>query len=175
MSCPSVDDSGWTRGFALYVNALRLLVRLLAGVAGVGILVMILVTCIDVVMRYLGSPLPGAYDIVNLAGTLTIACGLPYTKAVKGHVAVEFVFHKLGPRGRVIVDSLIRVLIIGLFAALTWQSLRYGLSLRAKGQVSPTLQIPEFWVAFVVSFSCAVIILITLHHMFHPGKELIKP
>jgi TRAP-type C4-dicarboxylate transport system permease small subunit len=174
MNRPDVGDSAWQRGYAVYADALRLVARGLAGVAGAAILVMIIVTCVDVVMRYCGSPLPGAYDIVNLAGTLTIACGLPYTTAVKGHVAIEFVYHKLGPRGRVVLDTLIRLLILVLFVVLAWQSLQYGFTLREKGQVSPTLKMPEFWVAYVVSLSCAVMVLITLHHLFHPGKALIK-
>ena len=38
-----------------------------------------------------------------------------------------------------------------------------------------TLQLPVFWVPYVMAFSCAVVVLVTLYHLFHPGKALLKP
>ncbi|HEY5909868.1 MAG TPA: TRAP transporter small permease subunit [Verrucomicrobiae bacterium] len=69
------------------------LVRATAGVAGVGLLIMMTVTCVDVVMRKLGHPLPGAYDLVRMAAGVTIACALPYTTAIKGHVTLWHLLH----------------------------------------------------------------------------------
>jgi len=45
------------------VNSLRKLVLVTAGIAGAGLLTMVGVTCVDVVLRKLGHPLPGAYDL----------------------------------------------------------------------------------------------------------------
>jgi preprotein translocase subunit Sec61beta len=30
-------------------------------------------------------------------------------------------------------------------------------------------------VPYVVAFACAVAVLVTLYHLFHPGKALLKP
>jgi TRAP-type C4-dicarboxylate transport system permease small subunit len=157
------------------VNTLRRLVRLSAGIAGLSMLTMMAVTCVDVVLRKLGRPLPGAYDIVKMAAAVTIACALPYTTAVKGHVAVEFFYHRLERRGRVVVDTLIRLIIMGLFSLFTWQLLRYGVSIQKSGEVSMTLRLPVFWVPYVMAFACAVVVLVTLYHLFHPGKALLDP
>jgi TRAP-type C4-dicarboxylate transport system permease small subunit len=102
------------------LKSLRRLVRLTAGIAGVGLLSMMTVTCLDVILRKMGHPLPGAYDLVKVAAALTIACALPYTTAVKGHVAVEFFYHKLGRDGRVVADTLIRLPIMAMFSLFTW-------------------------------------------------------
>jgi TRAP-type mannitol/chloroaromatic compound transport system permease small subunit len=110
----------------LLVSTLRRLVRVMAGVAGVGLLTMMTITCLDVVLRKLGHPLPGAYDLVKAAAGVTIACALPYTTAVKGHVAVEYFHHKLGRRGRVVADTLIRLPIMALFSLFTWPFIAYG-------------------------------------------------
>ena len=157
------------------VTALRRLVRLTAGVAGVGLLTMVAVTAVDVVLRKLGHPLPGAYDLVKVAAGVTIACALPYTTAVKGHVAVEYFYHRLGRRGRMVADTLIRLPIMALFSLLTWQLIGYGTRLRSSGEVSMTLQLPVFWVPYLMAFCCAQVVLVTLWHMLHPGKPLIKP
>jgi len=157
------------------VSTLRRLVLLSAGIAGVGLLTMMGVTCFDVVLRKLGHPFPGAYDIVKLAAAVTIACALPYTTAVKGHVAVEFFYHRLERRGRVVADTLIRVGIMGLFSLFTWQLVLYGASIQKSGEVSMTLRLPVFWVPYVMAFACAVVVLVTLYHLFHPGKALLNP
>jgi len=158
-----------------YTVGVRGLVYALAAGAGLGILAMMGVTCVDVVLRVFGSPLTGAYDIVKLSGALTIACALPYTTAVKGHVAIEYFFHKLSWRGRVVVDTLARLLGMALFGVLAWQSVRYGMSLRRSGQVTLTLQVPVYWVPYVIAFSCGVVVLVILHNLLHPGREMIKP
>lgn len=159
----------------VYERALRALVLLLSVIASMGVLAMMAVTCADVVLRALGSPFVGAYDIVRLAGAVTIACALPYTTAVKGHVAIEYFFLMLSRRGRVVVDTIARSLAMTLFGFLTWQSVVYGASLRRSGEVSLTLQLPVFWVPYVVAFACGVTLLVILHNMLHPGREMIKP
>jgi TRAP-type C4-dicarboxylate transport system permease small subunit len=159
----------------LCVQLLRRLVLLQAMVAGLGLMTMMLVTFVDIGLRLFRVSLTGAYDIVKIASVVTIACGLPYTTAIKGHVAVEFFYHRLGKRGRFAADTLIRLLMIVLFAALAWWFVDYGAALRRSGEVSMTLQLPVFWVPYVMAFSCGVIVFITLYHLFHPGKALLEP
>ena len=147
----------------------------LAYVACASLMVMVLVTSAEVVLRLFRLSLTGAYDIVKIAAAITIAAALPYTTAIKGHVAVEYFFHKLGRRGRIVVDALMRLGGMALFGLLAWGCVDYGNSLRAKGEVSMTLQLPMFWVPYVMAFACAQVVLVTLWHMLHPGKPLIKP
>ena len=158
-----------------YLRALRAVVLALAAVSGLAILAMIAVTCADVVFRAFGRPLTGAFDIVRVAGAVAIACALPYTTAVKGHVAIEYFFQKLNRPGRILVDTVCRLLVMGLFSVFTWQCVMYGNSLRRTGEVSLTLQIPMFWVAYVIAGACAVTVLVKIHNLLHPGREMIKP
>ena len=159
-------------GFTVFIRAL---VCALGVLSGLGILTMMLVTCLDVLLRPFRVSLTGAVDIVQVAGTITIAGALPYTTAVKGHVAIEYFFQKLSRRNRIIVDTVVRLLGMGLFALLAWESMLYGLQLRQVGRVTSTLEIPLFWVAHVVAVSCASLVLVILHNMLHPGKETIRP
>ena len=158
-----------------YHQVLRRLIGLLGMVAGAGLMAMVLVTSLDVVLRVFRISLKGAYDLVCIAGVVTVAAALPYTTASKGHVAIEYFFHKLGHRGRLVVDSLMRLVQMSLFALLAWQSVQYGNSLKHSGTVSMTLQLPVFWVPYILAASCVLVVLVTLFHLLHPGKELIKP
>ncbi len=68
-----------------------------------------------------------------------------------------------------------RLLQMALFGFLAWQSVRYGNALKQSGEVSLTLQLPVFWVPYVLAASCALVVLVTLFHLLYPGKEMIKP
>ncbi len=175
MSPGPASPTGARRGLELYHQGLRALVRFLGFLSGFGLMVMVGVTTADVVMRVFRLSLKGTYDIVCIASALTVAAALPYTTAIKGHVAIEYFFHKLGRRGRVTVDALMRLTVMALFGLLAWQSVRYGNSLRASGTVSMTVQLPIFWVPYVLACSCVLVVLIKIYHLTHPGQSLLKP
>ncbi len=160
-----------------YTRLLRAVVYALVAVSGASVLAIMLVTCADVILRlrWINHPFVGAYDIVKIGGTLALATALPYTTAVKGHVAIEYFFHKLNRRGRLVVDSVIRLLAMALFAFLAWRSVLYGLDFQRTGQVSQTLQLPVFWVPHVIGFCCAIVVLVIGYNLVHPGREMIKP
>lgn len=159
--------------------ALKAVVYALVVLSGVCVFVMIAVTCADVVLRYFDRPIKGAYDIVKIAGALTLAAALPYTTAVKGHVAIEYFFHKLNRVGRVIVDSVTRLMAMGLFVFFSWRSVAYGIELRQGGgrqmAMAQTLDMPIFWVPWVIGFCCGVVVLVIAWNLLHPRREMIKP
>ncbi len=157
------------------VFALRRVVGMLGVVAGVAVVAMIVVTCIDVVGRRFGHPLKGTYDIIEILGAITIAGGLPYTTACKGHVAIEFFFQRLSRRGKILVDTLWRTVTVAMFGFLTWRFAQYGLEIKASGQGTSTMGWPIFWLPWWFSLCCGVMVLVILYHLTHPGKALMKP
>jgi TRAP-type C4-dicarboxylate transport system permease small subunit len=159
---------------AVFWRILRITIFGLAALSGAGIITMIAVTCLDVILRIFRCPLTGAYDIVQIAGTITIAAALPYTTAVKGHVAIEYFFHKLSRRSRIITDTFIRLVGMGLFSFVCRQSIIYAEEFRKNGQVTLTLQVPIYWIIYFVAFSFGLVALVILYHMLHPGQEMIK-
>ncbi|MGA1865001.1 MAG: TRAP transporter small permease [bacterium] len=158
-----------------FFKVLRMFVFLLAIIAGIGILTMIGVTCLDVIMRMFRHPLVGAFDIVKVAGTVTIAAALPYTTAVKGHVAIEYFFQKLSRRSRIFTDTFVRMLGILLFSFISRQSLIYAAALKRSGEVTLTLQIPVFLIMYFIAFCFALVALVIFYNLLHPGREMIKP
>ena len=136
---------------------------------------MIVVVCADVIMRMFSRPIKGALDIVKLSSAVTIACALPYTTAVKGHVAIEYFFLKLSKRWKIIVDTFARTLYIALFCLFSYESYQYGYMLKRTGQTMQTLQIPEHYTAWIISVACGVVVLVIIHNLMRPGRLLIKP
>lgn len=156
-------------------NSIRKFVLLLAVISGIAILSMIVITLADIILRLAGSGIRGAYDAVRLAAVIAIAFSLPYVTAVKGHIAIEFLYHRCSRTGRLVLDTSFRMVSLGLFALLAWRSFLYGLMLFRTHQVMPTLSVPVFWIPCLISLSCILIFIIVLYHMLHPGKEFIKP
>jgi len=139
-----------------------------------GLATMMLVVCGDVLLRVSGHPVKGAYDIVRVAGAVTIACSLPITTAMKGHVAIEYFFHRLNRRWRVVVDSIMRVLMIGAFLVAAYECVGYGLRFLKNSQVTDTIELPIFWVPWLMAVSFVVTALAVVFHLVCPGRELVK-
>ncbi len=156
-------------------SALRLVVLAFAAISGAAVLAIMAVTCVDVALRAAGRPFTGAYDLVQIAGAIAIAGALPYTTAVKGHVAVEFFFQKLNRAGRILLDTVCRLAVMALFSVFSWQCVLHGNTLKRTGQISLTLGIPLFWLSYVIAAACLITTLVVLYNLLHPGREMIKP
>ncbi len=163
------------RGLDVYGRCVRGLVYGLLGVSGVALLGMIVITTLDVVLRAAGYPLSGAFDLICMSGALTIACALPYTTAVKGHVAIEYFFLKLRRTGRIVLDTVARLIVTALFVFFTWECVRYGNSLRETHTVATTLKMPIFWILYVMALSCGVVVLVKIYHLARPGRAMMQP
>ena len=158
-----------------YRLVLGWLVRAFAFIAGLGVIVMMTVTCLDVILRRFGLPISGAVDIVQVAACITAVCALPYTTAVKGHVAVEFFFQRMPYWIKPIIDGIWRIAVMLMYIAMSWCSLLYGQTLLRRHSCTLTLQIPLFWILWLMSFSFAIVALIKFYNLTHPGKEMMKP
>jgi len=112
--------------------------------AGLAVVIMMLLTCADVVMRLFRSPVPGTYEIVGFLGTVVIAFSLAQTSLEKGHIAVEIVVAKLPQRVQIGVDAFVCLIGSALFALIARQSFIYALDIKGSGEVSVTLMLPIY-------------------------------
>jgi TRAP-type C4-dicarboxylate transport system permease small subunit len=77
---------------------------------------------------------------------------------------------RLGPRGRVLLDSLICVAVVGLAYVLL--SYGYGLTLRTMTQLAPATQIIMGYVYMAIPVSGAIILLNALFDIFRNVRAL---
>lgn len=156
-------------------RAVRWLSLALAGLSGLSLLGMVLLTCADVILRRVWEPITGANDLVGVLAVMVLAGAMPYTTASRGHVAVEFFAAKLGTRAHSALGFLVHLLGAALFAILCWYSMLYGRSLLKIGQVTLTLQLPVFWLPWVMGFSFGVVAMVLMHELVRPRQVLVKP
>ena len=162
-------------GTSARTGVLRWTTHAMAAVGGCAVAGIVLVTVGDVVGRRFGLPVKGAYDLVRVLGAIAMACALPLTKAVKGHIAIEYFFQKMGARGRAATDTLMRLVLLALFGLLAWQFVLQGNAFLESGEVTATLHMPMFWVPWLAALACLVTAGVTLWHLLHPGRSMIRP
>ena len=131
-------------------------------IAVAAIFFMMTLTCADVVLRLFRMPIPGTYEIVSFMGAVAVSFAIAHTSVEKGHVAVSLVVQLLPKRVQAIIESILAVLGIILFALIAWQSVLYGLDCQSSGEVSLTLQLPFYPIIYGVALGAGVVCLVLL-------------
>jgi TRAP-type C4-dicarboxylate transport system permease small subunit len=122
---------------------------------------MFLITA-DVILRPLGLPLVGSYEISGLLGAVAISFALARVTRERGHVAVELVMKRTPPSLQIAVDKITQTLSLGLFVLISWQSAKYAGVLRQSGEVSMTIGLPFYPVVYGIAFTSAVVALVII-------------
>lgn len=136
-------------------------------VSAAALVVMMLLTTLDVVLRLFKSSVPGTYEIVALLGAVVASFALGYTSVEKGHIAVDFLVMRFSPKAQALTGSANAIVAAGLFAVVTWQSVIYGMDLLNTGQVSLTIQIPIYPFVFGVAAGCGLLTLVLIVECVH--------
>ena len=131
-------------------------------VAAIAIVAMMSLTCADVVLRLFRKPVPGTYEIVSFLGAVAVSFAIAHTSAEKGHVAVNLIVRVLPKRVQGIIESIVSLSGIILFALIAWQSVLYGMDCQRTGEVSLTLQLPFYPVIYGVALGTAAVCLVLL-------------
>ncbi len=135
-------------------KTLRFVSKLLNIIAGIAVTVMMLLTVADVLLRAGGHPIIGTYEIVSLLMALVIGFGIPQVSLDRGNVYMDLLLEKLSKRGRKVMNTSTRVLCLILFVSLGYNLFNVGARFHASGEVSATIKIPFYPVAYGVAVCC---------------------
>lgn len=135
---------------------------------------MMLLTCADVVGRYLGKPIFGSVEIVGFFATLTVALALPYAHAMKSHIGVEILVQKLAPRTQALIELSTNTVALLFFAIVTWRMYVYADTFRKSGEVSMNLELPEHVIIYLTAFCFLFFTLSILEDIVNAIKLLLE-
>jgi TRAP-type C4-dicarboxylate transport system permease small subunit len=139
--------------FDIFLKVVNKILNLIGGTA---LTVMMLLTVSDVIMRSLGYPILGAYELVAMLLAVVIGFTIPKVSLDKGHVIMEFLLEKLSPKGKAIMITFTRLLCIALFAIIGYNLFLIAREFNMSGEVSSTLKIPFFPIAYCVGVCCFI-------------------
>ena len=135
-------------------------------VGGVILVLMMLLTVVDVILRYLGRPITGTFELMSFAGALVAGLAIAQTSLDGAHVNVDMLPQAVSSRWKDILLIFARLVGIGIFALLAWALFLKGNDLYKTHEVSLTLHVPYYPVAYGLSFCSLVECLVLLSDGF---------
>lgn len=135
---------------------------------------MALLTGADVIGRLFKYPIFGSIELVSFMGVLAVALALPVTQLTKGHIGVELFVDKLPRKGRLFFELCTETVSLALFIVITWRMFLFSIKLRASGEVSMNLHLPEYAIVFVLACCCVVLCLVIVSSIMQTFTKLKK-
>jgi TRAP-type C4-dicarboxylate transport system permease small subunit len=146
----------------------------MAVIAGITLVTVMLMTVLDVILRYFGRPITGIYDIVALGGGIIIGCSMPLAAERRVHVFMEMGLQAYGRTGRQILSLFTRLIIFGISLLVAWNLIRLGIGFRETGEVSLTIKIVYYPIAIglgICFFIQMLVILVQVVQVFSGGSH----
>lgn len=156
-------------------RALRAIVTFTAYAGGIVLLLMMLTTVADVVLRYLfNAPFSGTFEIVESSMSIIVYCGLAYCGLVGGHIVIGVFDAALERPEARHLNVAVHLLGALVFALIAWQSGGEFLSSFRLGERSNTLRIPEYPFYAVAAAGAALYALVLLSHALNAARRELK-
>jgi tripartite ATP-independent transporter DctM subunit len=138
-------------------------VRVLSQIAAVILMLMMLITAADVLLRYVfNRPILGTVELTEFMMALLVFLALAYTQKEKGHVNVDLILSRVSPRFQSSLETINGCIVLGTFALITWRLLKYAELIRTGQYESPTWLIPFYPFIYVAAFCSFVMGLVIL-------------
>jgi len=134
----------------------RVVKKVLTFIGGTALSLMMFLTMADVIMRASGHPILGTYEMVALMLAIVIGFTIPVVSLDRGHVYMELLLDRLSKKNRALMNTLTRIFCIILFIIIGYNLIMVGNELRTAGEVSSTLKIPFFPIAYGVGVCCFI-------------------
>jgi TRAP-type C4-dicarboxylate transport system permease small subunit len=128
----------------------------LSVIAGTALTLMMLLTVADVIMRAWGHPIMGTYELVGLSLAMVIGFGIPKVSLKRQHIYMDFLVDRLSRRNKAIMNTFTRILCIILFVLIGYSLFSIGNEFRMSGEVSPTIKLPFYPMAYGVGICCFI-------------------
>lgn len=146
---------GTTQNGGLYIGPL--LNRTLGVAASLILLSLILITCVDVIGRYVfDRPLSGAFELTELLLAALVFLTLPLTTERKEHIEVDLVAAVAPQRFNQVLTAMAGLFSAAVLATLAWRLASHAFSSYEDGAVTNALSIPYAPFGYLASFSCLV-------------------
>jgi len=135
-------------------SLLRVVSNWMNAISAVTLTFMMLLTVADVLLRSLARPILGTYEVASILLAVVIGFSIPKVSMDNGHVFMEFLIERLSWRNKALMFTFTRILCIALFFLIGYNLFSVANEFRVSGEVSPTIQLPFYPVAYGVGVCC---------------------
>ncbi len=137
-----------------FVKTIKAVSKFLHLIAGISLTFLMALTLVDILLRGFNRPIIGTYELVALAGAVVIGFSMPSTSLFRQHIYLDFFLEKSHRHVKNATNIITRTAAIALFCVIGWNLIKYGIDLGKSGEVSLTLQIPFYPVAYGIALCC---------------------
>ncbi len=150
------------------LKGLGTLSQWLAYCSGAALLLMMILVNANVLLRPMGRPIWGSYELVGFLGSVTLSLALLRITMNRGHMVVEILTDHLPDGVNRFLDRFNRVLGTAIMALVSWRSFCYARQLWQDGEVSPTLTMSyyPFVLGVAVAFGLSALAM-----LLAPGEQ----
>jgi len=125
----------------------------LYAIAGGVLVVMVLVTLCDVILRNFGHPITGSMEIIMYGGAIVFGFSVPFATFLKAQVQVDIIMTRLKDGPLRVLNVITRTAGIALFLFTAYNFFMYGLDTLKTGEVTASFRFPYYPIVFALAFS----------------------
>jgi TRAP-type C4-dicarboxylate transport system permease small subunit len=138
-------------------SGLRKLVAALEVLSSVVIAIMMVLTFVDVIGRYVfAKPVFGASEIISALLAVAIFAGLGIANARDDHIVVELFDHRIRAYFPKVYDIAIQFFSISVMALIAYVLLEMAIEVHEQNTRTYVIEMPLFWIAGAVSALAAI-------------------
>jgi len=143
------------------------LTKALGGIAALTLFLMMTLTFVDVLGRYLfNSPVPGGFEITEMMMATLIFLGLPLVSVEGGHITVDLLDSFIPASIKRIQSKIVNFLSATVLAIISWQLWIKASDILEYGDSTAVLEIPMAPLVFLMSimagFTAILLVAITV-------------
>ncbi len=142
----------------------------LAWVAAGALMIMMLLSVANIILRLAHRPLGGTAEAVGWLAAVTAAFALGYTQLHRGHVAIDLFVARLPSRPRAGIAAAASFTAAAFFALAAWRVGVLAHRLGQLGKLSETMHVSYYPFTYAVAFGLACLALALLADLLKAGK-----
>ena len=135
----------------------EILNKLLTFLGGVFLVVMVVLTCANILTRLIWVPIIGTFELMGFFGAMVTAFALGYTQVKRGHIAVDVLVNTFPQKVKKILTQINNAICCCFFVVAAWQIAVKANTLMETGEVTETLQMIYYPFTYAVAFGCLVL------------------
>ena len=134
---------------------------------------MIILTFVDVVMRYIfNHPLEGQTDLTEVMMIVAIFLAVAHTQNEKGHISIDLITTKLAPKARIAMEFITTLLGLGTFVIVIWRTLVQAMwDVNVNAWHRMQMPIPKAPFDAIIALGCTTLCLLLLRDLLANAAE----
>ncbi|MBC8460240.1 MAG: TRAP transporter small permease [Deltaproteobacteria bacterium] len=140
----------------------QVLNQVLIWIGGFFLGIMIFLTCANIFLRLVWTPIIGTFELMGYFGAIITAFALGYAQIKRTHIAVDILVLRFSKKTQRILNSVNYFICMVFFAIVSWQVAKYATTLYRTGEITETLRVIYYPFTYGVALGCALLSLVFL-------------